>query len=293
MEPAGHRLETIRTWLSEPILTVGDASFSAATVLKLAVYLALLTWFAHLIRRLLIRRVFPRIGMDVGPSYALASIAFYVIISLGLFVGLQTSGIDLSSLTIVLGALGVGVGFGLQAIASNFVSGLIILFERPVQVGDRIQIGSLDGRVTRIRMRATEIVTNDSIAVIVPNSEFVTQQVINWSRGGDTIRISVPVGVAYGSDVDTVRTALLEAAASVPEALKEPPPAVRLTAFGDSAIGFELLAWTRDLLHRRGEFTSLLNYAIVSSFRRHGIAIPFPQREVRLRGPLQRDALPS
>jgi small-conductance mechanosensitive channel len=276
-------VESSGSWLFDPVFTIGDATFSIATLLKLLVFILIVFSAANFARGVLTRRVFPRFGLEIGPSYALASIAFYGIVSLGLFVGLQASGIDLSSLTILLGALGVGVGFGLQAIASNFVSGLIILFERPVQVGDRVQIGSLDGRVTRIRMRATEILTNDSIVVIVPNSDFITQQVINWSRGGDTIRISVSVGVEYGSDVDLVRAALLEAAAAVPEALREPAPNVRLTGFGDSAIQFELLAWTREMLHRRGEFMSLLNYSVHSAFQRHGITIPFPQRDVHLR----------
>ncbi|MGE0394326.1 MAG: mechanosensitive ion channel family protein [Vicinamibacterales bacterium] len=166
---------------------------------------------------------------------------------------------------------------------SNFVSGLIILLERPIEVGDRIQIGELHGRISRISMRATEVLTNDTIAVIVPNKDFITQQVINWSRGGNRIRVHVPVGVAYESDPEAVRAALLEAARSVPHVLLDPPPSVRWVAYGDSALQFELLAWTQEMLHRRGEMVSQLNFAIHGAFRRHGIAIPFPQRDLHVR----------
>jgi small-conductance mechanosensitive channel len=174
------------------------------------------------------------------------------------------------------------VGFSLQAVTSNFFSGLVILLERPLQVGDRIQMGDLNGRVTRIRLRATEILTNDEIMVIVPNTEFIVHQVVNWSRGSDRVRVHVPVGVAYGSELALVREALLEAAASVSEVLKDPPPGVRLVRFGESSIDFELLCWTREMLHRPMELKSQVGFAVHASLERRGISIPFPHREVRL-----------
>ncbi|HXH28844.1 MAG TPA: mechanosensitive ion channel domain-containing protein [Candidatus Polarisedimenticolia bacterium] len=270
-------------WITHPLFTVGNVSFTAGSLVKLVLYLVLLAWFSRLLRRVLIRRVFPRFGVETGMAHALGSIVSYAVVGLGVLVGLNAAGVNLSTLTVLFGALGVGIGFGLQTIASNFVSGLIILLERPIQVGDRIQVGALNGRVVRINFRATEVLTNDNIAVIVPNSEFISQQVINWSHGGNWIRIRVPVGVAYGSDVEQVRRALLEAAGSVGAMLKNPPPHVRLTDFGDSSINFELLGYTSELLHQRGQFISLVNFAVHAALKRHGIQIPFPQRDLHLR----------
>jgi small-conductance mechanosensitive channel len=144
-------------------------------------------------------------NVERGLAYALSNIVFYVLITLGLFISLEATGVDLSSITVLFGALGVGVGFGLQTIVSNFVSGLILLLERPIQVGDHIEMGKLHGTLTRIRMRATEVLPNDNIAVIVPNNELTGLQVINWSRGGDTMRVRIPIGVAHGSDVKKSR----------------------------------------------------------------------------------------
>lgn len=275
--------QQIRGRLTEPFFSIGDDSFSAASVVKMLVFVIVLISAARWVRRALVRRLFPHTQLGAGTGEALANVTFYAMISVGLLVGIQASGVDLSALTVVFGALGLGVGFGLQTIASNFISGLIILVEQPIRVGDRIQLGELHGRVVRIRGRATEIRTNDAISVIVPNSEFISQQVINWSHGSDAIRMRVGVGVAYGSDVERVRTALLEAAAAVDGALKEPAPRVWLAGFGDSALNFELLSWTSELLHNRGEFMSRMNFAIHASLERHGIQIPFPQRDLHLR----------
>ena len=282
--------ETVREWassiylyLTQPLFSIGDAAFSLATLLKLAFFFAAVTIVAGALRRILSRRILPRLHIERGLAYALSNIVFYLFVTLGLLVSLEATGIDLSSITVLFGALGVGIGFGLQTIASNFISGLILLIERPIQVGDHIEMGTLHGTVTLIRMRATEVLTNDNIAVIVPNNELTGLQVINWSRGGDTIRIRVPIGVAYGSDVKKVTRALMEAAEAVPEMLKLPAPQVRLTGFGDSSINFELLGWTRELLHRRGKFISCVNFAIHDALQKNGIEIPFPQRDLHLR----------
>jgi small-conductance mechanosensitive channel len=276
-------LRAVRAALSEPLFSVGDTAFSAAGVLKLLFFLVVLGVVAKLVRRALAERILPRARLDVGPANAIAGIVFYVLLTLGAMVGFQVSGIDLSTLTVLLGAVGVGIGFGLQTIASNFISGLIILFEQPVRVGDRIQIGPLTGRVARIRARATDIVTNDDIYVIVPNQELINQQVINWSQGEKRIRIPVPIGVAYGSDVEQVRDVLLGAAAGVDGMLQEPPPVVRLKGFADSAIEFEVLGWTSELLQAPGEFISRVNFAVSAALKRHGIEIPFPQRDLHLK----------
>jgi len=284
VELEGPWLSTLTGWLTEPLFTIGNASFSASGLIKLFIFLALLGLSTHYLRQALLRRVFPRARIDPGTAYAIGNLATYLFIAIGLLVGLQAAGIDLSTLTVLFGAIGVGVGFGIQTIASNFISGLIILFEQPIRVGDRIQVGDLDGRVIRIRARATEVLTNSEISVLVPNSEFISQRVINWSLGSDKIRMSVPIRVAYGSDVEKVRTALLEAAASVDVVLEDPPPSVRLKAFADSGIEFELLCWTREMLQSPRAFTSRMNFAIHATLKSHDLEIPFPQREVRFRG---------
>ena len=276
-------VELVLGLLTYPLFTVGDASFSASSLLKLVGVLFLILWIGRMVRRVLLKRVFPRLGIDTGLAHALSNITNYVVIFFGLLVALQASGINLGTLTVLFGALGVGIGFGLQTIAANFVSGLVLLIERPIQVGDRVQVGDLHGRVNHINIRATEVLTNDNIAVIVPNSEFVSQRVVNWSVGGDSRRHRIPVGVSYRCDPQLVKKALLEAAAEEATVLREPPPHVRLTGFGDSALDFELVVWTRELLHRRGLFFSNVNYKIHAALKRHGLEIPFPQRDLHLR----------
>jgi small-conductance mechanosensitive channel len=270
-------------WLTTPLFTLGGADVSAAGVLKFLVFVAIVFWLGLKLRRALRRRILPRLQVDPGVADTLSNIAGWTAIGVGILVALQTIGLKLSTLNVVFGALGIGVGFGLQTVVSNFVAGIIILVERPIQIGDRIQLGELHGRVARIRFRATEVITNDNIAFIVPNSEFIAQQVINWSRGGNRIRVRIPVHVAYGSDPEVVRRALLDAADQLDVVLKEPKPEVRLTAFGESSLQFELLGWTSEMLQRRGAFISRVNFAILGSLSRHGIAIPFPQRDVTVR----------
>ncbi len=196
---------------------------------------------------------------------------------------LETAGIDLSALTVLAGAVGIGVGFGLQNITNNFVSGLIILFERPIKVGDRVDVGNITGNVVNISPRATTIVTNDNIAIIVPNSEFISSRVINWSYTNRDVRLNFPVGVSYKSDPEIVRKLLLEVAASHPGVLKERNADVLLEEFGDSLLNFILRVWTRDYATTPGVLRSDLNYAISKKFKEHGIEIPFPQRDIHIR----------
>lgn len=271
--------------LNAPLIAIGGASYSAAHLLKFVLFVALLLALGLWLRSVLRRRVFPRFQVEVGVAETLSGVVGWTVVALGLLIGLQTAGVKLSTLNVIFGALGIGVGFGLQTVVANLVAGVIILIERPIRVGDRIEVGTLHGQVTRIKFRATEVVTNDNIAVIVPNSEFISQRVINWSRGGNRIRVRIPVHVAYGSDPDAVRRALLEAAHGLDVVLRDPAPDVRLTGFGDSSLDFELLGWTSELLQRRGAFISRVNFAILDSLRRNGIQIPLPQREIRVHGP--------
>ena len=186
-------------------------------------------------------------GLNRSLQYALAQIISNVVLVIGIVVVLTNTGINLGALAVFAGAIGVGIGVGLQGIASNFISGLVILAERPISLGDRVEVGESAGQVQRIGARATVIVTNDNISIIVPNSKFIEEPVTNWTYGDPRVRFRVPVGVAYGSDIDKVREALIAAGREHPKTLAEPPPNVFLSEFGDSSINFELVVWSSEM----------------------------------------------
>lgn len=169
----------------------------------------------------------------------------------------------------------------------NFVSGLIILGERPIQVGDRIEVGSSAGKVTAIRARSTTIRTNEDIGIIIPNSEIITGKVINWSHGSPRRRFSIPVGVAYGSDARKVEKLLLEIGENAEGVLRDPPPSVCLVRFGDSSMDFELRVWTSAYVHSPASFVSRINFMIWEKFKEHNIEIPYAQRDLHFREPLR------
>jgi small-conductance mechanosensitive channel len=183
----------------------------------------------------------------------------------------------------VFTALSLGIGFGLQYIAADIASGFILLFERPVRIGDRITIGEDEGDVQSINLRTTIVLTNDRISIIVPNSRLISQRLINWSYGDPRARLSIPVGVAYGTDVDLVTRTLLRAAEDVDNVLTDPAPKVQFLQFGDFSMDFRLMIWTnRPRVH--AQIRSDINYRIDKVFREAGIEIPFPTQEFRLRG---------
>lgn len=234
-------------------------------------------------RRFLEKRVLPRFHhLDAGLRYTLLRIIHYIIMILALLWAVKLGFmVDLTGVAVILGFLSVGVGFGLQYIASDLASGFILLFERPLRVGDRLKIGDIEGRVEAIKLRSTTVVTNDDVTVIVPNSELVRNRVVNWSYSS-RVRIRIPIGAAYGCDVRKVTDTLIEATNKVENALKEPPPKVYLMGFGDSAINFELLIWI-DRPHDHQQIRSDINYEIERLFSEREIEIPFPQRDLRLR----------
>ncbi len=232
----------LRAWLDIPLLPIGSTRFTLWMLLYLLVLIALLVYITGKLKTWMVERLLARTRIDIGVRQAVGSIFRYVIVAIGFMIILQTAGINLSALTVLAGAFGIGVGFGLQNITNNFVSGLIILFERPIKVGDRIEVGNVTGDVVKISPRATTIVTNDNIAIIVPNSEFIASQVINWSYTNRDVRLNFPVGVAYHSDPELVRKALLEVAADHPGVLKERKADVLLQEFGDSSLNFLQIA---------------------------------------------------
>ena len=201
----------------------------------------------------------------------------------GVLIVLENTGIHLGALTVFAGAVGVGVGFGLQNIASNFISGLVILAERPITIGDRVEVAGITGQVQQIRARSTVIRTNDNIMMIVPNTKFIDSPVTNWTYGDPQVRFRIPVGVAYGSDIAKVREALLAAGRENLNTLKDPAPSVFLEKFGDSSIDFQLVVWSSEMSARPSRYRSDLNFAIEQKFREAGIELPFPQRDLHIR----------
>lgn len=240
---------------------------------------------SRLLVRGLLRKILSKLDIDIGTQFTFRRITHYLIMIVGAVVAFQFVGIDLSGLAVIFGLLSVGVGFGLQNVTSNFVAGLILLFERPIRVGDRISVGDEEGNVEAINMRSTTIRSLNNITIIIPNSEFVSSNVINWSHGDPKIRLQIPVGVSYGSDLDTVLKALHEVAQEHPEVLDEPKPDVLLTNFGDSSWDMLLRAWIA-APQRHPMIRSELNCAIVHKFREYNIEIPFPQRDLHVRSPI-------
>ena len=240
-------------------------------------------WISSRTKRFLFNRFLAKSGLDRSLQYAIAQIVSNVVLIVGIFIVLDNAGIHLGALTVFAGAVGVGVGFGLQNIASNFISGLVILTERPITVGDRVEVAGIAGQVQHIRARSTVIVTNDNITMIVPNTKFIDSPVTNWTYGDPRVRFRIPVGVAYGSDVNKVREALIAAAREHPSALSDPAPSVFLDKFGDSTIDFELVVWSKEMSYRPRRFKSDLNFLIDKHLRAAGIEIPNPQRDLHIR----------
>ncbi|HWP81023.1 MAG TPA: mechanosensitive ion channel domain-containing protein [Bacteroidota bacterium] len=236
-----------------------------------------------MLRRWIANRLLVKTSIHIGRRQAIATIVHYLVVVVGLLIVLQTAGIDLTTFNVFAGAIGIGVGFGLQNIANNFISGLIILFEQPIKIGDRIEVGEVEGDVTSIGARSTTVVTNDNISIIIPNSKLISENVINWSHNDNKVRFKIPVSVAYGTDVRLVEMVLLEVAHENKDVLEAPAPAVRFIEFGDNGLAFELRAWTDTLTHRKGLLISNLNFAIHEKFKEHKIEIPFPQRDIHIR----------
>jgi len=240
-------------------------------------------WISSRTKHFLFNRLLAQSGLDRSLQYAIAQVVSNIVLVVGIVIVLENTGIHLAALTVFAGAVGVGVGFGLQNIASNFISGLVILAERPITIGDRVEVAGVIGRVQQIRARSTVIITNDNIAMIVPNSKFIDSPVTNWQYGDPRVRFRLPVGVAYGSDIAKVRETLLAVGRENPNTLEEPAPSVFLKKFGDSSIDFELVVWSSEMSARPSRYRSDLNFAIVEKFLEAKIEFPFPQRDLHIR----------
>jgi small-conductance mechanosensitive channel len=279
-------LQTIKQFCVKVWNTELFGSVTIGSILLLLILFASVIIIERIVQKQLIRRFLSRTKLQSSLQFGLSRIIGYTLIAVGFYVAFQLVGVDLSSLAIIAASLGVGVGFGLQNIINNFVSGIIILAERPISIGDRIEVAGVAGRVTKIQLRSTTVVTNDNITMIVPNADFISNTVTNWSHGDPKVRIRVPVGVAYGSDLKLLQQLLLEAAGEHPKALRDPSPVVLFTEFGDSSLNFELGVWTQEMTATPVHFTSEMNFIIEQKLRENDIEIPFPQRDLHVRSGL-------
>ncbi len=272
----------VRLW-SAPYFSLGDVPITPAFLIKALVYLIFILLTVRFSRRLLRSQLVARTSMDVGQRFALERGLGYLVLIIGVIIGLQSVGVNLSSLVVLGGAIGIGIGFGLQTVANNFMAGIILLIERSIKVGDRVEVGELNGDVVHIGPRATWVRTNDNIVVVVPNSEFTEKPVTNWTAEDRQIRFSVPLGVSYGSDPEKVREILLSIAVAHPDVLPNPAPDVVFKEFGESSLNFELRVWTIRQVQTPQILRSALYFKIFRAFRENGIEIPFPQRDVHLK----------
>lgn len=257
-------------------ITLSMVDLAVAIALFVGLFLT-----SRFVQRMLTEKVLPQTQLDPGIRQSIGTATGYVGIVIAVAVGVSALGLDLSNLALVAGALSVGIGFGLQNVVNNFVSGLILLVERPVKVGDWVIVGGLEGHVRRINVRATEIQTFDRASVFVPNSQLISETVTNWTHGDKFGRVRIPVGVAYGSDTRLVEETLASVARAHPEVIPFPKPAAVFMGFGDNALNFELRCFLRDINAIVGA-TSSLCFAVDDEFRKAGIKIPFPQRDVHM-----------
>jgi len=264
------------------ILDIGGTKFSIASIATV-IGLILLTFFlSKFISELIRRSLLTRLRINRGLQEAITVFIKYVLITLSSMIILQTAGINLSSLAVIAGVVGIGIGFGLQNLASNFISGLVLLFEQTLKVGDYIEIGELKGTIEKISIRSTILRTDDDVFVIVPNQRFIENNTVNWSYEGHTCRIHIPLSVDPDTDLLILTEALLTAARHEPLVLSNPAPEVRFKAFGQESLVFELLVWI-DIPDANEQIRSSLNFRIAYEIRERAIKVPLPTRELVFR----------
>lgn len=261
----------------------GQSYGSTLLLLVKGAALAVALWFsARLIARV-IRVFLDRTQLEEGRKFALQRISAKMIFVFGVLTGIHAFGLDIGNLAIFSGGLGIGLGLGFQSIAKNFASGLILLVEQPVKVGDRVEVAGLQGDIVTIGFRATWVRTNDNVVVVVPNSEFIELQVTNLTLNDRSVRINVPVGVSYDSDPELVQKCLYAAVRSHPDVLDDPKPDVIFKGFGDSSLDFNVRIWTAKRVTNPGVLASEVYFRVYSALKRDGIDIPYPQRDIHIR----------
>lgn len=269
--------------LDSASVKVGEVKISALTVIKGVVTLIVLLWLAAITSRLLEQRVQNLPNLTPSVQVLIGKLIKIVFVTVAILVAINSVGIDLTALAVFSGAVGVGLGFGLQKVVSNFVSGIILLLDRSVKPGDTIAVAGYYGRVDSLGARYASVITRDGVEHLIPNEEFITTRVENWSYSNETLRLRAKVGIHYKSDVRKAIELCLDAAANTKRILSEPKPACLLRGFGDSSIDLEVRFWVRDPMNGRANVTSELLLGIWDRFAEHEIQIPYPQRDLHLR----------
>ncbi|MBD0399882.1 mechanosensitive ion channel family protein [Flammeovirga sp. EKP202] len=262
---------------------IGGKTFTPLSILQVIFFIVLVFYLSKKLRDILVDKILLKYHVDEAISYNIGILVRYSTIVVGCAIIIQSTGIDLSSLHVLIASLGVGIGFGLQTIADNFLSGIIILFEQPIKVGDMVEVGDVRGRIVEISSRSSTIRTNDNITVIVPNSHFISNNVVNWSYNEKSVRLRIPIGVSYKEDPERIRKIALEEAHKIEGILQFPTPDLIFTEWGDSSINFTLNIWTVNYYSKPDILKSQVYYALFKRFRKENIEIPFPQRDLNLR----------
>lgn len=269
-------------WLDRPFLNIGGFDITILLIIQIVVLPIIVYFFAKGAKSVMVRVLRKNPRLDEGVRNATASIFYYVLLVIGLVWAFETAGFDMTGVAIFSGGVGIGLGIGLQDVARNFISGMVLLIARPIKPGDRIEIDGLEANVEAIGTYSTKVQTVQDATVIVPNSDLLNARLINWTHNAARRMFFVPVGVHYASDVDLVMKTLVDAAIQSEDILAEPRPEVFLTGFGDSSINFEVAVWTENHVFRPKSLISQYNVEVARLFQARGIVIPYPQRDVHL-----------
>lgn len=274
-------LERLTPRFDQPLVTIGGTAVTVASIITALIVIAA-TWSISLILQRMLTGAYRRSGIEPGVQYAMNRLLHYILLTAGVFVALDNLGFSITALAGLGAILAVGIGFGLQNIAQNFVSGIILLLERPIKQGDFVEVGDTRGTVRSIQSRATVITTIDNVDILVPNGQFINEPVINQTYSDRFVRVRVNVGVAYGSDTELVRRTLFRVASEQPEVVRTEETTVQFEDFGDSSLDFILIFWIGEP-REQNRVASEARFAIDKAFRKEGIQIPFPQRDLHLK----------
>lgn len=280
-------IQSIESWIhyvtdafNRSLFKIGSSDFSLLTIFSILIYLVVLYFVSSRIRIVMLKRL---ARFQSSKVETVSLLLHYFILTVGTLIILQSAGLDLSTLTVLAGAIGIGLGFGFQNVANNFISGLIILFERPIKVGDRIELGEIMGQVMRIGLRSTTVLTNDNISIIIPNADFISDNVINWNHTDDIVRLRIPIGVSYNADPQKVVEVLEAAIKKVEGVLNDRESDVILDSFEDSSLKFFVRVWTQDFSKKPGKLKHNVNMAIWEALKKENIQIPFPQMDLHIK----------
>jgi len=270
-------------------LTVGGVRISALLVLNAVLSLAILLWVAVMASRVLERRITQSVQLTPTFQVLLIKLLKVVLVGIAIALALSTVGIDLTAFAVLGGAIGLGIGFGLQKIVSNLIAGVIILLDKSIKPGDVISVGETFGWINSLGARYASVVTRDGTEYLIPNEDLITQQVVNWSYSNDAVRLKIPIGISYKSDPRQAIALCFDAAREESRILKLPAPNVLLKGFGDSSVDIEMRVWIRDPRNGVSNIKSAILLRVWDKFHEHGIEIPYPQRDLHLIPPVDLD----